>query len=131
MLRNVSLSRTFPKHIFACQPAPVVVKLTNQKKYLASFSLRLEDFSQGNAAGANAYILKIPTRQTVTVTYRWCLRGVDSIVRRKSDFRPITRLGFFRNPPHLLKRRMSLLCILKLSNFSQRIFRTRLCMRGI
>ena len=69
MLRKVSLSRTFPKHLFARQPAPVVVTLTNQKNYLASFSLRLEDFSQGNAAGANAYILKIPARQTVTITY--------------------------------------------------------------
>lgn len=94
MLRKVSIHREFPRHIFAQQPAPVTVTLTNRKRYLASFSLLVEDFSQpgfsekkrrfsrffrkrsrvenspqAQRSDSRRYVLKIPARQDATVTY--------------------------------------------------------------
>lgn len=69
MLRKVSLMRTFPKHIFARNPALVTVALTNQKRFIASYSLLIEDFTYNQAIEPPAYVLKIPARQTMTVTY--------------------------------------------------------------
>lgn len=69
MLRKVALNRTFPKHLFAQTAFPVMVTLTNAKRFIASFSLLFEDFSQG-AKPETTYVLKVPARQAVTVTYR-------------------------------------------------------------
>jgi uncharacterized protein (DUF58 family) len=95
MLQKISLVRTFPRHIFAQQPVSVVVTLTNRKKYLSSFSLMIEDFSQGDPSGNSAYILKIPARQTTTVTYpvTFTRRGIH----RPGKMRLSTRypFGFF------------------------------------
>jgi len=96
MLRKVSLVRTFPRHIFAQQPAPVVVTLTNRKKYLSSFSLVIKDFSQRKTSGNSSYILKIPAKRTTTVTYplTFTRRGLH----RPGKMRLSTRypFGFFR-----------------------------------
>ena len=96
MLRKVTLTRAFPKHIFARQPAPVTVTLTNRKKYIASLALLLEDFSPGHPAGESTYLLKIPARQTVTAAYPilFARRGLH----RPGKIRLSTRypFGFFR-----------------------------------
>ncbi len=95
MLRKVSIIRTFPKHIFAQHPVPVVVTLTNRKKYVSSFSLVIEDFSQSKTPSNSPYILKIPARQTITVTYpmTFTRRGLH----RPGKIRLSTRypFGFF------------------------------------
>jgi uncharacterized protein (DUF58 family) len=96
MLRKVAITRTFPKHIFACQPVPVVVTLTNRKQYISSFSLLIKDFSQDNTSDNSVYVLKIPARQTVTVTYpmTFTRRGLH----RPGKIRLSTQypFGFFR-----------------------------------
>lgn len=96
MLRKVSLVRTFPRHIFAWQSVLVGVTLTNRKKYISSFSLVIEDFSQGNPPGNRAYILKIPAGQTTTVNYpvTFARRGLH----RPGKLRLSTRypFGFFQ-----------------------------------
>jgi uncharacterized protein (DUF58 family) len=95
MLRRMSLSRTFPQHLFAQQAAPLRVTVTNRKRVIASFSLLIEDFSQGRAAEPLPYILKVPANQTVTTTYpvTFARRGLH----RPSKVRLSTRypFGFF------------------------------------
>ena len=95
MLRHVRITRTFPKHIFAHQPALVVVTLANRKKYISSFSLLLEDLSQGKNMTNPQYALKIPAQQSVTITYplTFTRRGLH----RPGKIRLSTRypFGFF------------------------------------
>ena len=69
MLRKVSMERTFPKHIFARQAAPVSVAVTNRKKRIASFCLLIEDFTQENPMEQRRFLLKIPAQSTETITY--------------------------------------------------------------
>jgi uncharacterized protein (DUF58 family) len=69
MLRHISLTRTFPKHIFAQNPALVTISLTNRKWFISSYSLLIEDFTRNSAIEHPAYVLKIPARLTVTITY--------------------------------------------------------------
>lgn len=69
MLRKVALVRTFPKHVFAQQAAPVTVAVTNRKRVISSYALIIEDFSKGTSSENRAYVLKVPARGTVSVTY--------------------------------------------------------------
>lgn len=41
-LRDIVVSARFPDHIFAGEPAPVIVTLQNKKRYLPSFSILVE-----------------------------------------------------------------------------------------
>ena len=51
-LRDLSVSARFPDHIFAGEPAPVLVSLHNAKRVLPSFSVLVE--ARGYAEGENA-----------------------------------------------------------------------------
>ncbi len=68
-LRRIRISRSFPRHLFAQQDAPVSVTVTNRKRFLSSLALLIEDFSQASHAEHSRYILKIPAKASVTVTY--------------------------------------------------------------
>jgi uncharacterized protein (DUF58 family) len=69
MLRKVSLERTFPRHVFAGQPAPVTITVTNRKRLISSFALIIEDASTGTSSENRAYVLKVAARDSVAVTY--------------------------------------------------------------
>ncbi|MBD3307208.1 DUF58 domain-containing protein [candidate division KSB3 bacterium] len=69
MLRHVSLTRTFPQHIFARQRVPVQITLTNRKRRLSSFSLLVQDVSHHTEGEKRRYILKIAPQATVSLTY--------------------------------------------------------------
>ena len=96
MLRKIRITRTFPRHIFARQMVPVSVDVNNHKRRIASFSLLIEDFSQENHQEQTRYILKIPPKDTATMTYpvTFLQRGLH----RPGKIRISTRypFGFFR-----------------------------------
>jgi uncharacterized protein (DUF58 family) len=52
-LRDLVVSARFPDHIFAGEPAPVIVTLRNTKRFLPSFSVLVEARGPVDAAGAN------------------------------------------------------------------------------
>ncbi|HET6975806.1 MAG TPA: DUF58 domain-containing protein [Pyrinomonadaceae bacterium] len=47
-LRDLTVSARFPDHIFAAEPAPVIVTLRNTKRVLPSFSIMVEARGPGN-----------------------------------------------------------------------------------
>jgi uncharacterized protein (DUF58 family) len=47
-LRDLTVSARFPDHIFAAEPAPVIVTLRNTKRVLPSFSILVEARGPGN-----------------------------------------------------------------------------------
>lgn len=47
-LRDLTVSARFPDHIFAAEPAPVIVTLRNTKRILPSFSILVEARGPGN-----------------------------------------------------------------------------------
>ncbi|GAK58880.1 hypothetical protein U27_05855 [Candidatus Vecturithrix granuli] len=69
MLRKIRLERSFLRHIFAQQATPVSMAITNRKKYVPSFSLLIEDFTQERHTEQRCYLLKIPAHSTETITY--------------------------------------------------------------
>ena len=50
-LRDLTVSARFPDHIFAAEPAPVIVTLRNTKRLLPSFSIFVEARGPGNETG--------------------------------------------------------------------------------
>ncbi|HEX2269298.1 MAG TPA: DUF58 domain-containing protein [Pyrinomonadaceae bacterium] len=50
-LRDLTVSARFPDHIFAAEPAPVIVTLRNTKRVLPSFSILVEARGPQNDAG--------------------------------------------------------------------------------
>ena len=53
-LRDLTVSARFPDHIFAAEPAPVIVTLRNTKRLLPSFSIFVEARGPSSEAGARA-----------------------------------------------------------------------------
>ncbi len=68
-VKKLSLSRSLPQNIFAGSPFWVELRLTNLKKLTPSFSLEIEDMAEGHTIMGSRYILKIPARQTISVSY--------------------------------------------------------------
>lgn len=52
-LRDLTVSARFPDHIFAAEPAPVIVTLRNNKRMLPSFSILVEARGPSNDAPEN------------------------------------------------------------------------------
>jgi uncharacterized protein (DUF58 family) len=53
-LRDLTVSARFPDHIFAAEPAPVIVTLRNTKRVLPSFSIMVEARGPGSDAEGTA-----------------------------------------------------------------------------
>ena len=62
-LRDLTVSARFPDHIFAAEPAPVIVTLRNTKHVLPSFSILVEARGPGNEVDENSKTAS-PARQT-------------------------------------------------------------------
>ena len=92
MLRRLQVQRVFPKHIFAGQAAPVSLTVLNGKRFIASFSLVVEDMSQKHAPEQSRYILKVLPRSQVHVVYpvTFAVRGSH----RPGNIRISTRYPF-------------------------------------
>lgn len=109
MLRKLSLERVFPAHLFVGQAAPVMVTVTNRKRLMSSFALRLEDATTDVAAPGTAYLLKAPPRASISVTYpvTFTRRGVHQPGRiRLSSRYPF---GLFRKSASFVEQTDDLL----------------------
>jgi len=88
-VRGLTVKRTFPPYIFAGTPCSILLKVTNKKKYLPSFSLELEEQVDGEKKEGLAYLFRVGPRKTQDQVYRL------SFPRR----------GVYRlDEPHLLTR---------------------------
>jgi uncharacterized protein (DUF58 family) len=92
MLRRITVARRFPRHLFVGQAAPVTVTVRNGKRLMASFALVVEDGSTGTSSPNTAYVLKVPARDAVSVTYplTFTRRGLH----RPGNIRIVTRYPF-------------------------------------
>jgi uncharacterized protein (DUF58 family) len=94
-IRGLTIKRTFPPYIFAQTPCSILVQVTNHKRYLASFSLELEEEIDGEKKGGLAYLFRVGARKTQTQVYRLSFprRGMH----RLQDPHLLTRFpfGFF------------------------------------
>jgi uncharacterized protein (DUF58 family) len=94
-IKGLAIKRTFPPYIFAQTPCSILVQVTNQKRYLPSFSLELEEEIDGEKRGGLTYLFRIGPQKTQTQVYRLSFprRGIH----RLQDPHLLTRFpfGFF------------------------------------
>jgi uncharacterized protein (DUF58 family) len=77
-LRKIIIEWRFPARVFAQQPVPVELRITNGKRLLPSFSFRVDD---GNGEGRSLYILKLSPGETKVSprTTRFEYRGLRTL----------------------------------------------------
>jgi uncharacterized protein (DUF58 family) len=94
-IKGLDLKRSFPTYIFARTPCNILVKITNKKKYLPSFSLELEEQVDGETKGGLAYLFRVSPKKTEAQVYQFSFprRGLHQL----HEPRLITRFpfGFF------------------------------------
>jgi len=94
-IKGLAIKRTFPPYIFAQTPCSILVQVTNNKRYLPSFSLELEEEIDGEKKGGLAYLFRVGAQKTQTQVYRLSFprRGIH----RLQDPHLLTRFpfGFF------------------------------------
>ena len=69
-IKGLMVKRTFPPFIFARTPCPILLAVTNTKKYLPSFSLEFEEQVDGENKGGLAYLFRVGPQKTQTQVYR-------------------------------------------------------------
>jgi uncharacterized protein (DUF58 family) len=70
-IKGLEIKRTFPPYIFACTPCSILLKVTNKKRYLPSFSLELEEQVNGDSKKRLAYLFRVGPQKTHTQTYHF------------------------------------------------------------
>ncbi|MBN1253699.1 MAG: DUF58 domain-containing protein [Deltaproteobacteria bacterium] len=94
-IKGLEIKRSFPAHIFARTPCKILLKITNKKKYLPSFSLELEEQINGETKGGLAYLFRVSPKKTEAQVYEFSFprRGLHKL----HEPRLITRFpfGFF------------------------------------
>ena len=78
-IRRLKVSRDVPASVYRLDPFTVRVRIENQRRFIPSVSLRIEDVT--NRTGGRAYVAKIPPGCTATVRLDEVLpkRGLHSI----------------------------------------------------
>ena len=69
-IKGLKVKRRFPPYIFAQAPCGILLKVTNTKRYLPSFSLELEEQVDGENIGGLAYLFRVGPQKTQSQTYR-------------------------------------------------------------
>ena len=88
-IKGLEVRRTFPPYIFARTPCSILLKVTNKKRYLPSFSLEFEEQMNGDSKKGLAYLFRVGPKKTHTQAYLF------SFPRR----------GLYRlHEPHLITR---------------------------
>ncbi|MBI3596245.1 MAG: DUF58 domain-containing protein [Nitrospirae bacterium] len=100
-LRKISVEWRFPTRIFAQQPVPVEIRITNGKRFLPSFSFRVD---AGTDAAQAVYTFKLSAHQTTAFpqTTRFEKRGFQTLPTLR--FHTTFPFGFFHKSlirPHL------------------------------
>jgi uncharacterized protein (DUF58 family) len=80
-IKGLTIKRTLPPYIFASTPCSILLQVTNNKRYLPSFSLELEEEVDGENKGGLAYLFRVGPRKTQTQVYRLSFprRGVHRL----------------------------------------------------
>lgn len=100
-LRKIAVEWRFPVRIFARQPVPVEIRITNRKKFIPSFSFRVD---AGSDASQSYYTFKLSARQSAAFpqTIRFEERGIQTLPALR--FHTTFPFGFFQKGlirPHL------------------------------
>ena len=69
-IKGLEIKRTFPPHIFARTPCSILLKVTNNKRYLPAFSLELEEQVNGDKKKGLAYLFRVGPQKTHIQVYR-------------------------------------------------------------
>jgi len=69
-VKGLEIKRHFPPYIFAHAPCGILLKVTNNKRYLPSFTLELEEQVDGENKGGLAYLFRIGPQKTHSQVYR-------------------------------------------------------------
>jgi len=77
-LRKISVEWHFPDRIFARQPVPVEIRIENGKRFLPSFSFRVDD---GIGPERSSYVFKLSAGETIPVSglTRFEKRGLQTL----------------------------------------------------
>jgi uncharacterized protein (DUF58 family) len=70
-IKGLDIKRTFPPYMFAHTPCSILLKVTNKKKHLPSFSLELEEQVNGDSKKGLAYVFRVGPQKTNTQVYRF------------------------------------------------------------
>jgi uncharacterized protein (DUF58 family) len=68
-VKGLEIKRTFPSYIFALTPCSILLKVTNKKRYLPSFSLELEERVDGENKGGLVYLFRVAPQEAQTHVY--------------------------------------------------------------
>lgn len=68
-LRDLVVTARFPDHIFAGEPAPVIVTVNNTKRFLPSFSVVVEARSRAEDQGGRRFFRRRPREQKRVLAY--------------------------------------------------------------
>ncbi|MFQ5991931.1 MAG: DUF58 domain-containing protein [Nitrospiraceae bacterium] len=68
-LKQLDVRRRMPEHIFANRPATASLSVTNCKRRLPTFSLRVVDMIEETEVDRGMYLFHLPPRATVVHTY--------------------------------------------------------------
>lgn len=68
-LKQVILRRRLPPHLFAGEPTTLTMVMTNHKRALSSFSLRVMDVVNGVPVDRGIHVLHLPNRTTTLQAY--------------------------------------------------------------
>ena len=68
-LRDLVVTARFPDHIFAGEPAPVIVTVNNTKRFLPSFSVVVEARSRAEVPGGRRFFSRRPREQKRVLAY--------------------------------------------------------------
>ena len=69
-LRGLTLHREPPGRMYSCRPFLMKVSVKNEKKWLPSFSVEVEDILEGQLMDKRCYFLKVPAGRRQTTSYR-------------------------------------------------------------
>jgi uncharacterized protein (DUF58 family) len=69
-IKGLEIKRIFPPYIFARTPCSILLKVTNKKRHLPSFSLELEEQVDGKNKGGLAYLFRVGPQKTQAQAYR-------------------------------------------------------------
>jgi uncharacterized protein (DUF58 family) len=68
-IKQLIVRRGLPPHVFAGEPTTLTMTITNQKRALSSFSLRVMDVVGGLAVDRGIHVLHLPQRSTAAHAY--------------------------------------------------------------
>ncbi len=68
-LRDLAVSARFPDHIFAGEPAPVIVTVHNTKRVLPSFSILVEARTRSGVEARRGFVLRRPRQSKRVLSY--------------------------------------------------------------